>query len=149
VALVAALAVLRIPHTSSAIFSTFRQLAQACILPLIIVSTVFRPATLFGRVLELSPVRWVGRVSYSIYLWQMPFFDRNGWLGSHTGSVWLKIVALLASASFSYYLIERRLIRLGRRHESLVSPPSARSIPWPSAQPEAQPNPVAVDKQAS
>lgn len=149
VALVAALAVLRIPHTSSPIFSSFRQLAQAFILPLIIVSTVFRPATLFGRFLELSPVRWVGRVSYSIYLWQMPFFDRNGWLGSHTGSVWLKIAALLAAASLSYYLIERPLIRLGRRHEPLVSPSSARRVPQPSAQRETQVTPVAADEPTS
>jgi peptidoglycan/LPS O-acetylase OafA/YrhL len=148
VALVAALAVLRIPHISSPIFSSFRQLAQACILPLIIVSSVFRPATLFGRFLELSPVRWVGRVSYSIYLWQMPFFDRNGWLGSHAGPVWLKIAALLAAASLSYYLIERPLIRLGRKRESLVLPSSARVLSQPVGQRELQANPTADEPAA-
>jgi peptidoglycan/LPS O-acetylase OafA/YrhL len=148
VGLLAVLAVLRIPHTSSAIFNSLRQLAQACILPLAIVSTVFRPATLFGRFLELSPVRWVGRVSYSIYLWQMPFFDRNGWLGSHTGSVWLKIAALLAAASLSYYLIERPLIRHGRRLESRVLPSSARTLSQPSAQLEPNAKPFADEPAA-
>ena len=149
VLLLAALVLLRLPHTASAAFSSLRQLAQACILPLVIVSTVFWPATVFGRFLELSPVRWVGRVSYSIYLWQMPFFDRKGWLGTHTGPVWLKIIGLLAAASLSYYVIERPLIRFGRRHESRVVPSRPPTFPQLTVQRETQVSPLAADEPTS
>ena len=117
------LALLRMLHFSSGAFGSFRSLAQACILPVVIVSTVFRPQDLVGRVLELAPIRWVGRISYSIYLWQMPFFDRSGWLSAHTPSNIAKIAALMVAATLSYYVVEKPLIRFGRRHEHRVLPP--------------------------
>jgi peptidoglycan/LPS O-acetylase OafA/YrhL len=37
---------------------------------LLIVSTVARPNTLIGRILEQPPLRWLGQLSYSLYIWQ-------------------------------------------------------------------------------
>jgi peptidoglycan/LPS O-acetylase OafA/YrhL len=123
-ALLGILFLLRQVHVTSDTFSSFRYLVQSCALPLVIISTVLRPASWMARLLELAPIRWIGRVSYSIYLWQMPFFNRGGWLGGHAHSVPAKLVALMVAATLSYYLIERPLIRFGRRHEKSMLPVS-------------------------
>jgi peptidoglycan/LPS O-acetylase OafA/YrhL len=53
-------------------YGNAQKLLQSAILPLLIVSTVLRPSVLSG-LLELSAVRWIGRISYSLYLWQQLF----------------------------------------------------------------------------
>ena len=37
---------------------------------LLLLSTIYHPRWLLGRILEWAPIRWVGRLSYSLYLWQ-------------------------------------------------------------------------------
>jgi peptidoglycan/LPS O-acetylase OafA/YrhL len=59
---------------------------------------------------------WIGRLSYSLYIWQTFFthhldvevFGRNGWWDTFPTS-WL---CILAVAAFSYYCIERPALRL-------------------------------------
>jgi len=68
------------------------------------------PGGVVGRVLNLRPVAAVGLVSYSIYLWQQPFFDveaRSWWCASPQS-----LVFLAACALGSYVLIERPALRL-------------------------------------
>ena len=43
-----------------------------------LICTVHDPNTLLARALEWAPVRWLGRISYSLYLWQEPFLIRLG-----------------------------------------------------------------------
>ena len=62
------------------------------------------------------------RISYSIYLWQMPFFSQRGWLSVHTRFLPLKIVVILGLAALSYYAIERPMIKLARRRKRKESP---------------------------
>ena len=65
---------------------------------------------------EWAWVAWVGRISYSVYLWQqlylMPFEMRGI-------RVWADVPQNLAlvflSAAISYYLVEKPLIRIGHR----------------------------------
>lgn len=87
------------------------------IVPVILVGTVFNPTLLFSRILEASPMRWIGRISYSLYLWQqlflvewkiprpLPFGRLQEWP--------LNIVAVFVCASASYYLLERPLVAFG------------------------------------
>ncbi|HEX3697497.1 MAG TPA: acyltransferase [Polyangia bacterium] len=68
------------------------------------------PAWLLNR----SPVRALGRISYSLYLWQEPF------LNPHGGPTWftrypLNLVLALAAALLSYNLIEQPFLRLRAR----------------------------------
>jgi peptidoglycan/LPS O-acetylase OafA/YrhL len=85
--------------------------------PLLLVSTMLHPDSLTSRFLELPPIRFVGRISYSLYLWQELFFNplvapAPGSFRSHTLLCW---GAAFACAIASYYLIERPLIRYGHR----------------------------------
>jgi peptidoglycan/LPS O-acetylase OafA/YrhL len=80
--------------------------------------TVLNPSGTFGLILESAPLRWLGRISYSLYIWQQLWFVGTsqadhplGWLQSPP----LNFLLALSCASASYYLIERPLIRLGHR----------------------------------
>lgn len=93
------------------------------ILPLalgaMIVLTSLAPSSPVGRLLELGPVRHVGRLSYSLYLWQQMFLVLDTAPGSNQlGRVqqwpWAPL-ALVACALGSYYAVERPCIMLGRR----------------------------------
>jgi peptidoglycan/LPS O-acetylase OafA/YrhL len=92
---------------------------QAILLPLLILSTVLHSNTVQGRILESKPLRWIGWISYSLYLWQQLFFGVN-FVGSPPGLALLRkppinLVALLVCATFSHYVIEKRFIRLGHK----------------------------------
>jgi peptidoglycan/LPS O-acetylase OafA/YrhL len=72
---------------------------------------VRNPHSLQGRMLNQPAVVWVGRLSYSLYLWQTFFthhlntevFGRDAWWLNFPGS----LLCLLAVAIASYYGIER------------------------------------------
>jgi peptidoglycan/LPS O-acetylase OafA/YrhL len=92
---------------------------QATVIPLLLLSTVLHPGSIPGRLLEMKPVRWIGWISYSLYLWQQLFFGAN-FVNSPPRLAALRewpinFVALLACAVFSYYLVEKPFIRLGHK----------------------------------
>lgn len=59
------------------------------------------------RFLNWAPVTWLGRISYSLYLWQELFCSNAAW---HAGYV--LVLPSLACACLSYYLVERPILRL-------------------------------------
>lgn len=85
--------------------------------PVLIAATMLHPGSLTSRFLELRPLRFIGRISYSLYLWQELFF--NYFVppvpGSFRSHVFLCWCATFACAIASYYLIETPLIRRGHR----------------------------------
>jgi peptidoglycan/LPS O-acetylase OafA/YrhL len=107
----------------------FNHFALLCTYPLVIVSTLLNPTSLTGRLLELAPVRFIGRISYSLYLWQMLFFTHYvtlplpRWrlleLVQTTG---LRYVAVLGFGLASYYLLEKPMMRLGHRLAKPATP---------------------------
>jgi peptidoglycan/LPS O-acetylase OafA/YrhL len=86
--------------------------------PLLLLGTLYRPASLLGRLLEARPMRLLGRISYSLYLWQELFFvwdtDRSDALGSLQDPPW-RLPLTLGCALLSYYFLERPMIALGTR----------------------------------
>ena len=65
------------------------------------------------RILNIAMVRWLGLMSYSIYLWQQLFCAPNEGL---IRLAWYAAVPLtLGAASLSYYLVEHPMQRLGHR----------------------------------
>jgi peptidoglycan/LPS O-acetylase OafA/YrhL len=73
------------------------------------------PRSPLGRLLNSRPLTWVGAMSYSLYLWQQPFLDRQHTFRFTAFPVNLAAAALLAIAS--YYLVERIGLRLRDRQE--------------------------------
>lgn len=82
---------------------------QAILFPLILALTIAQSASF----LEFAPLRWLGRISYSLYLWQQLFFSHY-----HHGALQrfpLNLALALTCACLSYYLIEKPMVRLGHR----------------------------------
>jgi peptidoglycan/LPS O-acetylase OafA/YrhL len=86
--------------------------------PLLLIGTVRRPRGWLGSLLELQALAWLGRISYSVYLWQEIFFvwddERSVALGALQSPPW-RLMLTLACAAASYYAIEKPAIRLGAR----------------------------------
>jgi len=81
--------------------------------------TILWPQAGLVRLLELPPLRWLGRLSYSLYLWQQycfppPGLRASGWCGRLQGGL-SGLLVLFLLASGSYYLLERRCLKAGQR----------------------------------
>ena len=91
-------------------------LFESALLPLVVVGTVYGPKTFVTVLLESGGMKWIGRLSYSLYLWQQLFSV------SQTGSNFsvlqkppLATAMIFLCAWLSYRFIERRFIRWGHR----------------------------------
>ncbi len=86
-------------------------LSVACV----ILAAVAAPRSIVPRVLSVAPVRYVGRISYGLYIWHWPIFI---WLDhTRTGLYGYELFALRVLVTFgvsvvSFHLIERP-IRMG------------------------------------
>jgi len=93
---------------------------------LVILGVTKAPRSLVSRALSPGPVRYLGRISYGLYLWHWPIFlvldhTRTGLDG--VGLFALRCVVSLAFAVCSWYLVERPVRQLsfrGRRSWVLV-----------------------------
>jgi peptidoglycan/LPS O-acetylase OafA/YrhL len=110
-------------------FSGFFYFATLTTYPLVVVSTLLHPANLIGKVLEWSPLRFVGRISYSLYLWQMMFFcfgygvpAPHSPLLFHIQTSLLRYPVTVAASLLSYYIIEKPMVKLGHRLAKSVVP---------------------------
>jgi peptidoglycan/LPS O-acetylase OafA/YrhL len=79
------------------------------------------------RLLGAAPVAWLGRVSYSLYLWHEVAYrlaEQVAPRGSVTAEV-LRFTLALALASASYYLVELPPQRAWRRRRERPEPARA------------------------
>jgi len=58
------------------------------------------------RILNFGPVMWLGRISYSLYLWQQPFFYAQIRYPAY------RLLYGVALACLSYYIVEQPILRL-------------------------------------
>jgi len=93
--------------------------AAAATTPLLFVGTASRPDVGLGRLLEMPLVSWVGRISFSIYLWQQLFIV---WSADRAPSIRLlqlfpvSFIMAIVVGALSYYGIERPLLAVGKRY---------------------------------
>jgi peptidoglycan/LPS O-acetylase OafA/YrhL len=99
--------------------------AGILVYPLLLLGTMLHPQSYLTRFLELAPLRFIGRISFSLYLWQQLLFT-----GTYTGAPPLGLLAVFplnfitvfALATLTYYAVEKPMIRLGHRLAPPASP---------------------------
>lgn len=112
-----AVLLLTLLYRSAEFRETFRYSLQGiALLPLFFWTIYSEKRSILKRALESAPLVWIGRISYSLYLWHFSilFFFQN--VSSEISGAQQLLFAAMASflmASLSYYLIERpvRLLR--------------------------------------
>ncbi|MFM7130193.1 MAG: acyltransferase family protein [bacterium] len=100
-----------------------RKLWFAWVAPALLVATILNPSSWLGLVLENRPLAWVGRISYSLYLWQQLFLLQSGTPDTEFAALPLRTLqnypfglpATFLAAIISYYLLEQPLRRRGYR----------------------------------
>jgi peptidoglycan/LPS O-acetylase OafA/YrhL len=82
---------------------------EAILYPVLIGSTIYRENSMISRALEIEPLKYLGRLSYSIYLWHMIFMveipKAPSWLQVVSGN-WYSLIAVFILSMGSYHLIE-------------------------------------------
>lgn len=97
-------------------------IVEAVLLPVLVVGTVYRPQGWVSWLLETRPLKWIGRLSYSLYLWQQLFTvpaERAG--VAMLQRLPFNIAFIFLCAWISYRFVERPFIRWGHR---LAPPPT-------------------------
>jgi peptidoglycan/LPS O-acetylase OafA/YrhL len=85
-----------------------------------------------ARILSVSPMVLLGRISYGLYLWHLPVLAAFGVMGAGLTPMAIPAVGVaVLAATASYYLVERPFLR-------------RRSRPAAEAEPRRAPTPEVV-----
>jgi peptidoglycan/LPS O-acetylase OafA/YrhL len=110
-------------------FSLVARMAMPALLPLLIVATAQHPKWILSRFLESAPMEWIGKISYSLYLWQMLFLVYS----THSPFWWqlppTNIVLAFATATICYYCLDAPVRKVGYRLAKRASPNRLETIP--------------------
>jgi peptidoglycan/LPS O-acetylase OafA/YrhL len=116
------LLVLMISFTLAIQFPPLAGISTALLI--LILSEQVRRESLIARgiysIFAFKPLAWIGLLSYSIYIWQLPmiFFSSERFTVLSVSPIWLFLVKLLAVSCVSFYLFERPVLKLITRTRS-------------------------------
>jgi peptidoglycan/LPS O-acetylase OafA/YrhL len=103
---------------AAAAFPAWREpqrVLQSAVLPVLVATTVLRPTDFFARILSHPALEWLGRTSYSIYLWQQVVFGFAPARGpARMAALPFLILLILVLAAASRRWIEEPTIAWGR-----------------------------------
>jgi peptidoglycan/LPS O-acetylase OafA/YrhL len=112
---------------------TWRYSIQGAAVVVLLAGLLFSPRyQLVQQALNLAPAVWIGRLSYSLYVWHLCTSDLVHWMLPHRSwalQVAAQFALSFALASLSYYLLEQPLARWRRRlggAESAAAPAAPR-----------------------
>lgn len=72
----------------------------------------FPKPTIFHNCLEFKPLRWIGQISYGLYLWHYASYEFSKMTFENTYlQVILGITIAFSISSFSYYLVEKPFLK--------------------------------------
>jgi len=92
-------------------YSSFVPLVESTIIALLLLSTTLHSTTKLAKALEMPALRYIGKLSYSIYIWQQipaAFYAHN------LAVLPYKIVVLSVVVLVSYYGLEKPMISFGK-----------------------------------
>ncbi|MFL5319247.1 MAG: acyltransferase family protein [Myxococcaceae bacterium] len=93
----------------------FTESIEVLVIPLMLAATVLRPTELAGALLELRLVKWLGTLSYALYLWQQVLFVAAFREPEMLQRFPINLALLIGLAAATHYLLEEPCIQLGRR----------------------------------
>jgi len=104
---------------------------EPVILALLVVWPVLHPKSVLRRLLDAPLLKFVGTISYSLYIWQEMWllFPRTPVLFPRMQAFPVNIVMAFCCAIASYYLVEKPFIGLGRRLTARAPGAAAPSAP--------------------
>lgn len=91
---------------------------KAVLIPLLLLGTVVRTSSMASKLLEHSALRWLGHISYSLYLWQQLFLVWSPHQVADLRTLQLfpiNIILALVCAYLSFRLVEKPFIAIGHR----------------------------------
>jgi peptidoglycan/LPS O-acetylase OafA/YrhL len=100
--------------------------AAAC--AVVVLACVLEPASLLVRALDQAPLRFFGKISYALYLWQLPIYVAIGWQRGLPVAI---VVAALSTFCVERMFSGAKTSFAGRRKssEESVPQPSLVSLP--------------------
>jgi peptidoglycan/LPS O-acetylase OafA/YrhL len=95
---------------------------------LIIASAVFTPAGALNTILEFPPLRWVGKISYGLYIWHVPVMAVCNRFPDPWTRNTVAIPATFAIAALSFYCLETPFLKMKSRFTPMVAPFPSSSV---------------------
>jgi peptidoglycan/LPS O-acetylase OafA/YrhL len=96
----------------------------------VIASATINPAPFFRWILEMRWLRWIGKISYGLYLWHVPFVQiLNKYPLSPMERAVTMLIATFTVATISYYYLETPFLRLKSRVGYPAIKPTQESLP--------------------
>lgn len=124
-------------------YSQLTSLWLAMLIPAGLVGTTLHPEWTVSRLLDHPGPRFIGRMSYSLYLWQQLFLAA-GWESPSPMQTFPRNILLIVAAAFiSYHLIEKPCLKVGHKFSAAIrGRMSGRTftVPLEPVQFPAQPN---------
>ena len=90
----------------------------------LIYTSVVCPLPPLARALAFRPLRWIGGISYGLYLWHWPIIRIvAGWELPQVATIAAEYSISFAIATVSYYSMEQPILRLKKRFTPEIAPP--------------------------
>jgi peptidoglycan/LPS O-acetylase OafA/YrhL len=101
----------------------------AALSALVILSAANSPPRALSLMLQWFPLRWLGRISYGLYLWHWLVIQTTTLYYFGYWEPWAKLAVAVGIAATSFYVVELPFNRLKARFVSRATPPRSSAHP--------------------